>query len=234
MLEAINVVTELGGAPIIKGVSFHIEEGEAVGIMGRNGVGKTTLIRSILRLIPIKSGKITINGIDITNMSPHKASKLAKVGYFPQNRRVFPYLTVYENLRVAAIDFTKAEFEKRLEEIFDMFPRLRERKKQFAGTLSGGEQTMLAIGRALIRDPKLVILDEPTEGLMPSFVGLVIDVLKHLRKEKRSILLVEQNIDATNEVCDRVYFMDMGLIKHEAETKNLTHELIARYLGVSG
>jgi branched-chain amino acid transport system ATP-binding protein len=232
MLKVENIYVNLGGAPVLNGVSIEVKDGETVGLLGRNGAGKTTLLRSILRLIPIASGKIYYNGVDLTKKKGYEVPLLG-IGYMPQGHRVFPRLTVLENLKMGALGISSLEFERRLEEIYDIFPVLKERRKQLAGTLSGGERMMLSIARALISDPTLLLMDEPSEGLMPALVDKVKEVVKGRKKKKGySTLLVEQNIDVALEVCDRIYIMDKGCIKYEGRAEEISREVLLKHIGV--
>jgi len=204
------------GKIVLHGVTMEVKKGEVVGLLGRNGVGKTTTLRSIMGLTPAKQGKIEFDGVDITHLKTYKIARLG-IGYVPQGRRIFPLLTVLENLKTPIIK-GKVE-EKDINEIFEYFPRLKERINQRGGTLSGGEQQMLAVARALMGKPKLMILDEPSEGLQPSMVEMVKETIISLNKKGIDVLVVEQNLESALDVCQRIYVMEKGVIKYE-EKKN--------------
>jgi len=228
MLKLENVHAFYGKSHILHGVSLEVGEGEVVGILGRNGVGKTTTMKSIIGLVERK-GLIEFNGRDISKLPPYRIARLG-IGYVPQGRMIFPELTVMENLLVG----TKEEKPEILKEIFDLFPRLEERKTQIAGTLSGGEQQMLAIARALMLEPKLILMDEPTEGLMPIMVSRIKEVVQEINERGVSVLLVEQNAKMALDTVERVYIMEKGMIKYHSSAEDLkqNHEVLVRYLGV--
>ncbi len=230
MLEVEDVHTYYGVSHVLQGISLRVGEGEALGILGRNGMGKTTLIRSIIGFTPPRRGVIRLRGDDITRWPPYRmvAAGLALV---PQGRRVFASLTVRENLDVAR----RAGGRWTLERVEALFPRLAERARSRAGSLSGGEQQMLAIGRALMTDPRLLLLDEPTEGLAPLLVREVGRVLGELRRAGLSILLVEQNLPLALSVVDRVHILSRGQIVHSARPDELAADeaVKSRYLGVT-
>jgi len=215
---------------VLQGISLRVGEGEALGILGRNGMGKTTLIRSIIGFTPPRRGAVRLRGDDITRWPPYRmvAAGLALV---PQGRRVFHSLTVRENLDVAR----RVGGRWTRERVEALFPRLAERARSRAGSLSGGEQQMLAIGRALMTDPRLLLLDEPTEGLAPLLVREVGRVLGELRRSGLSILLVEQNLPLALAVVDRVHILSRGQIVHSARPDELAADeaVKSRYLGVT-
>jgi branched-chain amino acid transport system ATP-binding protein len=231
ILEVQNIVTYYGDSYILQGVSLQVPEGALVGLLGRNGVGKTTLIRSIMGLTPPRRGKITLKKIDITGLTPEQIARFG-IGLVPQGRRIFSSLTVRENLIVAAR--TKGSGSWTMEDTFELFPRLRERALLFAGKLSGGEQQMLAIARALMGNPILLLMDEPTEGLAPLLVDNLGDVLHNLKKKGLSILLVEQNIHFTQELADKIYLMNKGEIVYESSPEEFRRndEIKQLYLGI--
>ena len=230
VLEVEDVHTYYGVSHVLQGISLRVGEGEALGILDRNGMGKTTLIRSIIDFTPPRRGVVRLRGDDITRWPPFRmvAAGLALV---PQGRRVFPSLTVRENLDVAR----RAGGRWTLERVEALFPRLAERARSRAGSLSGGEQQMLAIGRALMTDPRLLLLDEPTEGLAPLLVREVGRVLGELRRAGLSILLVEQNLPLALSVVDRVHILSRGQIVHSARPDELAADepVKSRYLGVT-
>ncbi|MBW1971682.1 MAG: ABC transporter ATP-binding protein [Spirochaetes bacterium] len=229
MLKVDNIHTFYGKSHVLHGVTMEVKKGEVVGLLGRNGVGKTTTLRSIMGLTPAKQGKIEFDGVDITHLKTYKIARLG-IGYVPQGRRIFPLLTVLENLKTPIIK-GKVE-EKDINEIFEYFPRLKERINQRGGTLSGGEQQMLAVARALMGKPKLMILDEPSEGLQPSMVEMVKETIISLNKKGIDVLVVEQNLESALDVCQRIYVMEKGVIKYEEKKENLNKDILMRYLTV--
>ena len=230
MLEIRDVHTYYGKSYILQGISMEVEEKETVGILGRNGVGKTTLLRSIMGLTPPRSGEIRFKGREVQRLSPHQIPRLG-IGYVPQGRRIFPRLTVLENLKTPVIE-GKAE-KSSLEEIFGFFPRLSERIKQPGGTLSGGEQQMLAIGRAMMFQPEMMILDEPTEGLMPLMVSMVRQSIQAMNTKKgAAILLIEQNLETALEICHRLYVMEKGNIIYEEKVSEIDKDQLLHLLGI--
>ena len=208
MTDLINlrsVSAAYGKGQVLWDVALDMKAGEAATVLGRNGVGKTTLMKTIMGQLPVSGGYVYINGDDVTAMSAHQRSR-AGIGFVPQGRHVFASLTVEENLRVAA---TEPEHHRRWREVYDLFPRLQERARHRASDLSGGEQQMLAIGRALVRRPRLLVLDEPTEGLAPRVVEQLSDALRELVvAEQLALLLLEQRIAFAQALCDRVAEMD--------------------------
>ena len=196
----------------LKGISFHVNEGEIVSLIGANGAGKTTTMQSVIGLLPKKAGSVIFNGTDITKTPCHKIVH-AGMTQVPEGRRIFQELTVYENLMMGAYTVKDQQrFKADLENIFDRFPRLSERRNQIAGTLSGGEQQMLAMGRALMCHPKLLMLDEPSMGLSPLLVDQVFELIKDINKDGTTILLVEQNAGKSLAISDRAYVMETGRI----------------------
>ena len=230
VLEVDDIHTYYGVSHVLQGLSLRVGEGEVLGILGRNGMGKTTLIRSIIGFTPPRRGAVRLRGDDITRWPPYRmvAAGLALV---PQGRRVFPSLSVRENLDVAR----RAGGRWTRERVEGLFPRLAERARSRAGSLSGGEQQMLAIGRALMTDPRLLLLDEPTEGLAPLLVREVGRVIGELRRAGLSILLVEQNLPLALAVVDRVHILSRGQIVHSARPDELAADepVKSRYLGVT-
>jgi branched-chain amino acid transport system ATP-binding protein len=219
-----------GKSHIIQGISLHVADGEVVGLLGRNGVGKTTLLRAVLGLTPPKKvGRVKLDENDISELPAHRMSEFG-LGYVPQGRRIFPRLTVLENL---LLPVTKGKAEQsHLDEVFSYFPRLKERLKQPGSTLSGGEQQMLAIGRAMMARPKFMIIDEPTEGLQPSIVQAVCDSIKSLCQRGITVLIADQNLNNVLELCKRVYVLEKGIIRYEERQENLSIDILHQYLGV--
>jgi len=212
MLEVNNLEVYYGVICALKGISFHVNEGEIVSLIGANGAGKTTTMQSVIGLLPKKNGTVTFNGTDITKMPCHKIVR-SGMTQVPEGRRIFQELTVYENLLMGAYtNNDQAKFKTDLESIYDRFPRLAERRNQIAGTLSGGEQQMLAISRALMCHPKLLMLDEPSMGLSPLLVDQVFEIIKDINRDGTTILLVEQNAGKSLAISDRAYVMETGSI----------------------
>ena len=212
MLEVNNLEVYYGVICALKGISFHVNEGEIVSLIGANGAGKTTTMQSVIGLLPKKNGTVTFNGTDITKMPCHKIVR-SGMTQVPEGRRIFQELTVYENLLMGAYtNNDQAKFKTDLESIYDRFPRLAERRNQIAGTLSGGEQQMLAISRALMCPPKLLMLDEPSMGLSPLLVDQVFEIIKDINRDGTTILLVEQNAGKSLAISDRAYVMETGSI----------------------
>ena len=220
MLNVENINVYYGAIHAVKNVSFHVEEGEIVTLIGANGAGKTTSLQTVSGLLHPRSGTITFQGENITGASAHKlvSKGLAQV---PEGRRVFLQMTVEENLQMGAFTRPKAEMEASLAEVYERFPRLLERRKQIAGTLSGGEQQMLAMGRALMSHPKLLMLDEPSMGLAPILVEQIFEIIKDLHKAGTTILLVEQNAQAALSVADRGYVLETGKVVTTGTGKDL-------------
>lgn len=212
MLEVKNLEVYYGVICALKGISFEVNEGEIVSLIGANGAGKTTMMQSIVGLIPKKNGEVTFNGRNITKIPCHKIVQLGMT-QVPEGRRIFQELTVYENLLMGAYTVRDQQrFKADLESTFERFPRLAERRNQIAGTLSGGEQQMLAMSRALMCHPKLLMLDEPSMGLSPLLVDQVFDIIKEINREGTTILLVEQNAGKSLAISDRAYVMENGSI----------------------
>jgi branched-chain amino acid transport system ATP-binding protein len=231
MLKLDNLHAHYGKSHVLQGVNLRIADGEAVALLGRNGVGKTTTLRSIMGLTPPTAGAVTFAGARLDQMPAHKIASHG-IGYVPQGRRIFSSLNVIDNL---CLGLTGAPEPGRLEEIFAQFPKLKERAKQEGGTLSGGEQQMLAIARCLIMKPKLLLLDEPTEGIMPKLVATLRNEIRAANRKGISILLVEQNFRVALALCTRVYIMEKGVISYEGTASEIRKnpEIAHRYLGVA-
>ena len=233
LLEVHDLEVYYGVIRAIRGISFEVNEGEIVTLIGANGAGKTTTMQSTVGLIPKKAGKIIFDGQDITKTPCHKIVKLGMT-QVPEGRRIFQELTVYENLLMGAYSAKdKSTFKDDLEKIYEKFPRLAERKNQVAGTLSGGEQQMLAMGRALMSHPKLLMLDEPSMGLSPLLVDQVFEIIKEINKDGTTVLLVEQNAGKSLAISNRAYVLENGAIVLSGTGKELSEsEMVKKaYLG---
>ncbi|WP_254858805.1 ABC transporter ATP-binding protein [Natronomonas gomsonensis] len=231
MLEVDAINTYYGKSHILHDVSFEADNDEVVALLGRNGVGKTTTMKSIIGLTPPRTGTVRFEDEVISGNS---ASEIANrgIGYVPQDRGMFPDLTVEENLTMGLGTATRDQ--SILDQIYERFPRVEERLQQKAGTLSGGEQQMVAMARALMRDPKLVLMDEPTEGLMPSLIPEIADITEEIADSGYTIVIVEQNVDLVMDIADRVYLMDNGRIHEQATPAELRENeaILEKYLGV--
>jgi branched-chain amino acid transport system ATP-binding protein len=230
-----NLHTHYGKSHILHGVSLVVGKGEVVGLLGRNGVGKSTTLKTIMGLVNASEGRILLGSEPITGLPAHKLAKRG-IGYVPEDRRIFRLLTVMENLRTG-LDrpgVSEARKQELLEKVFTYFPVLGERRGQAGGTLSGGEQQMLAIARAMMLEPKIILLDEPTEGLMPRMVSQISNIIDVLHREGVAILLVEQNVPLTLHASERVYIMEKGMVRHHAAASELKvgDAVIQQYLGV--
>ena len=212
LLEVKDLVVSYGGIEALKGISFSVDEGQIVTLIGANGAGKSTTLRAITGIVPVKSGTITYNGENITGMDTQKVVERG-IALVPEGRRVFANLTVLENLKIGAyLRKDTAQIQKDIEYIYKLFPRLEERSWQLAGTLSGGEQQMLAMGRALMSKPQLLMLDEPSMGLSPILVDQIFDIIKELHNAGTTILLVEQNAQMALSIADNAYVLESGKI----------------------
>jgi len=261
LLELSSVETDIGGSRILRGVSLEVNAGEVVALMGRNGVGKTTTLKSITGVLPVRAGSILFDGKPLAGLSMDARAR-AGIGYVPQGRDIFPHLTIEENLQVGLVVHGRrgADAKRMLDRIFSLFPVLKDMLSRKGGVLSGGQQQQLAIGRALLTDPKLLILDEPTEGIQPSIIDQIGDTLKKLKapaapastlaaadqavheikqavkqlSEERAlaILLVEQYVDFCREVSDRFYAMDRGAVTISGSIATLTDEVVKEHLQV--
>jgi branched-chain amino acid transport system ATP-binding protein len=219
-----------GATPILFGVSLEIQKGEAVALLGRNGMGKTTLMKTIIGFLKPWRGSIELEDHDISRLTPHEIARLG-VGLVPENRRIFPGLSVRENLELglsAVARRTAALREQRLGEVFQHFPRLRERIDQPGKTLSGGEQQMLAIARVMMAGARIVLMDEPTQGLAPAFIRHIRDMVGELKRLGVTVLLIEQNARVALSVCDRGYIMEKGVIVFEASARELRDSPVTR------
>ncbi len=233
MLSVKDLHVYYGMIHAIKGVSFEVNEGEIIALIGANGAGKTTILHTISGLISAKSGSINFEGTELTKVSAHKVVSLG-MAQVPEGRRVFSQMTVFQNLKMGAYTRSdKEEMEATLEMIFKRFPRLFERKNQPAGTLSGGEQQMLAMGRALMSHPKIILMDEPSMGLSPILVNEVFDIIRSVNESGTTVLLVEQNARKALMVADRAYVLETGNILTSGKASDLMHDDMIRkaYLG---
>ena len=233
MLEIKDLYVSYGMMEVLHGVSVNVEDKELVSIIGPNGAGKTTLIKTVMGLVRPTSGSIIYNGEDITHVPAHKRAGMG-IGYVPEGRRVFGKLSVDENLRMGAYELKdKAQIAKNIEMVYDIFPRLGERSKQLASTMSGGEQQMLAIARALMLNPKMLLIDEVSMGLMPIMVNTCFDVIKKLNDEGITVLVVEQNATKALKIADRGYVLETGniIISDTAENMRKDDTVQKAYLG---
>ncbi|MCD2493676.1 ABC transporter ATP-binding protein [Lacrimispora sp. NSJ-141] len=233
MLEVNDLHVSYGAIKAVQGVSFKLDKGEIVALIGSNGAGKSTILRTISGLERAKSGSILLEGTELTKLKAHKIVEQG-IAHVPEGRRVFPGLTVTENLRMGAnLIKNKAEISAEMEKIFDIFPRLKEREKQQAGTLSGGEQQMLALGRALMTEGKLLMLDEPSMGLAPIIVEEIFEIIKKINAEGTSILLIEQNAFLALNTASHAYVLETGKITMQGSSQELLNDerVKAAYLG---
>ena len=235
LVQVDGLHTYYGKSHILNGVSLHVGRGEVVGLIGRNGVGKSTTLKTIMGLVAARAGQISFEGRSITRTAPYRLAHIG-IGYVPEDRRIFRQLTVMENLRTGFDRQGVTEQRKKalLDKVFAYFPVLAERRNQAGGTLSGGEQQMLAIARAMMLEPKIILLDEPTEGLMPRMVSQIHQIIDALHREGVAILLVEQNVPLTLEASQRLYIMEKGVVRHHCATSDITVDdpLIKQYLGI--
>jgi branched-chain amino acid transport system ATP-binding protein len=230
-----NIHTYYGKSHILHGVSLEVGKAEVVGLLGRNGVGKSTTLKAIAGLVHPSQGEVLFEGRAITQLAAHRLARLG-IGYVPEDRRIFRLLTVLENLRTG-LDrhgVTKDRKKDLLEKVYQYFPVLAERRNQAGGTLSGGEQQMLAIARSMMLEPKIILLDEPTEGLMPRMVSQIKEIIGVLEREEVAVLLVEQNVPLTLEAARRIYILEKGMVRHHAAASELRANaaVIHQYMGV--
>ncbi len=233
MLEVKDMEVYYGMIQAIKGISFEVNEGEVIALIGANGAGKTTILHTVTGLLSPKRGTVLFEGKDITKIPAHKIVSLG-MAYVPEGRRVFAELSVYENLKMGAYTRKdKAEIDATLAMVYERFPRLEERKNQLAGTLSGGEQQMLAMGRALMSHPKIILMDEPSMGLSPILVNQIFDIIEEVSKGGTTVLLVEQNAKKALSIADRAYVLETGTIVLDGDAKALMDDdsIKKAYLG---
>lgn len=233
MLEVRDLQVYYGMIHAIKGISFDVNQGEVIALIGANGAGKTTTLHTITGLLAPKSGSVLFEGKDITKVPAHKIVSMG-MAHVPEGRRVFAELSVYENLKMGAYTRKdKKEIEESLANVYKRFPRLEERKNQMAGTLSGGEQQMLAMGRALMSKPKIILMDEPSMGLSPIFVNEIFDIIRAVSESGATVLLVEQNAKKALSISDRAYVLETGTITMSGKAKDLLEDEAVKkaYLG---
>jgi branched-chain amino acid transport system ATP-binding protein len=233
ILQIDRIDTFYGQSHVLQGISLSIQEGEVVSLLGRNGVGKTTTLRSIMGLTPPRSGKILLHNVDIVGKPPFQIAQRG-IGYMPDDRRIFPDLTLYENLELARRLSKKAEVSWTLEKIYHLFPVFVGLKERKGTQLSGGEQKMLAIGRALMKNPDLLLLDEPSEGLAPLIVQNLTEVIAQIREEGVTILLADQNLKFCRKTSDRGYILEKGMIQYHGIMEEIwqNEEIVKKYLVV--
>ena len=233
MLKVEDIHVYYGAINALRGLSFHLEEGEIVALIGANGAGKSTTLKTISGLLRPRTGSITFQGEEITTTPPQNIVRNGIV-HVPEGRRIFPKMTVRENLEIGAYTLTDKDLiAKNFEAVFERFPRLRERKSQYGGTLSGGEQQMLAIARALMAKPKLLLLDEPSMGLAPLLVEQIFEIIRDINEQGTTILLVEQNAQMALSIADRGYVLETGAVTIEDKAQKLLEnpKVIKAYLG---
>lgn len=233
MLNVENIQVYYGVINAIKGVSFEVNEGEVIALIGANGAGKTTILHTITGLVAPRSGKIMFEGHDLIKTPAHKIISLG-MAHVPEGRRIFQQLTVYENLKLGAYTLrSKEKIEQNLSYVYAHFPRLEERRNQVAGTLSGGEQQMLAMGRALMSNPKILLMDEPSMGLSPLLVSEIFKIIREVSKDGTTVLLVEQNAKKALSIADRAYVLETGKIVMHGKADQLANDprIKAAYLG---
>ena len=221
MLELNNLTAGYGSFQALFSVNLEVKKGEAIAVIGPNGAGKTTLLRTISGMLPVQSGNLSMEGTSLKDVPPYRIIDFG-IAHVPENRRLFSSMSIEDNLRMGA--FTpnaRPHFEERLDFIFDLFPRLKERRSQIAGTLSGGEQQMCAIGRALMSSPKLLLMDEPSAGLAPVIVNQVFQLVQQIRDQGLTVLIVEKNIEQVLKIVDRAYLMEVGAIKISGKAEEL-------------
>ena len=231
MLKIEEISSSYAQVRVLSSVSLNVKEGEVLGLLGRNGAGKSTLLKSIMGLVQIDSGTIKLDDVVLSNKLAHEIPKCG-IGYIPQGRRLFPELMVEENLKMGL--YARNSSNEVLDWALSLFPVLKTRLKQKSGTLSGGEQQMLATARALCLEPKYILMDEPSEGLMPKLIETIFDIVEKLKSEKVGVLLVEQKIEGTLRISDRIVFLENGILKEETTPEQLIDnpEPLEKYVGV--
>ncbi|MFT0850173.1 ABC transporter ATP-binding protein [Achromobacter sp. F4_2707] len=235
MLSLENVSAAYGKFRALDNVSMTVSPGEAVAVIGANGAGKTTLLRAISGMLPVTAGRIIMEGVEISAIPPHHIVEHG-IAHVPENRRLFPSLSVESNLRLGSYPrIARSQFAQRLDYVYDIFPRLKERRRQLAGTMSGGEQQMCAIGRALMSNPKLILLDEPSTGLAPVIVAQVFELIRRISEEGYTVLIVEQNVQKVLQVVDRAYLLEAGTIRMSGSADELrkSDDVLKSYMGIA-
>lgn len=233
MLKVENLEVYYGMIQAIKGISFEVNKGEVIALIGANGAGKTTILHTITGLIGAKSGSIIFEGADLTKTPAHKIVSMG-MAHVPEGRRIFQELTVFENLKLGAYTrSSKSEIEETIQMVYNKFPRLKERKEQIAGTLSGGEQQMLAMGRALMSHPKIILMDEPSMGLSPLYVNEIFKIIEEISSSGTTVLLVEQNAKKALSIANRAYVLETGKVVLQGQAKELINDdsIKKAYLG---
>lgn len=234
ILKVQGLNTYYGAIHALKGIDMEVKKGEIVSLIGSNGAGKTTLLNTVTGVVKASGGQVFLNDKDITNISSYNLTKM-KVSISPEGREVFPELTVEENLRIGAYTVKdKTKIKSGYERVYNLFPRLKERERQQAGTLSGGEQQMLAVGRALMSNPELLFLDEPSLGLAPNFVAMIFEMIREINKQGVTILLIEQNANMALMASDRAYVIENGLVTMSGPAKDISKDsrIKKAYLGI--
>src|SRR6516162_4336891 len=234
MLKLAAVSAAYGSVPAISNIAIEIGAGEAVGLLGANGAGKSTTLRAISGLVKLSSGKVTFDGVDVASLPPHRIPELG-IAHVPEGRQVFPEMTVQENLEIGAfVPKAKAERARSMELVYEIFPRLSERRRQLAGTMSGGEQQMLAVGRGLMLKPRLLMLDEPSLGLAPVMTDVTFEKIGEIHKMGTAILLVEQNVSRALSLVARAYVLESGRVIMSGSSGELANnkQVQAAYLGI--
>ena len=235
LLEVQDIQVYYGMIQALKGVSFSVNEGEVIALIGANGAGKTTTLHTVTGLLRAKSGHIIYDGQDITKVPPHKIVTMG-MAHVPEGRRVFANMTVLQNLKMGAFTRSdKNEIDATIEKVYKRFPRLKERQNQTAGTLSGGEQQMLAVGRALMSNPKMILLDEPSLGLAPNFVEMIFGMIEKINKQGVTVLLIEQNANMALQVSQRAYVLENGLVSMSGKASDIANDPMVKkaYLGLA-
>jgi urea ABC transporter ATP-binding protein UrtE len=234
MLQVEGVTAGYGSGPVLINLDFKVSKGDRVAVLGRNGVGKTTLLRAIIGEVALRAGSVAYDGHDVSRERPHRRAQRG-IAYVPQGRDIFPGLTVLDNLKVAAYGTRRKGWQTRLDEVLDEFPILREKSKLAGGGLSGGQQQILALGRALMTEPKLLLLDEPSEGIQPSIVDQIADHVRKVNHERGiTVVLVEQNLEFATNIAEHAFLMDKGRVVRELPARNVLadRDLQHEYLGV--
>ncbi len=233
ILDVQEIITSYGQSQVLHGISLYVQKGEVASLLGRNGVGKTTTFRSIMGLTPPRSGKIRLKGVEITGKKPFEIAQLG-IGYVPDDRRIFADLTTEQNLELARRLARKASGPWNLEKVYNLFPVLQKLRHNKGTCLSGGEQKMLAIGRALMKNPELILLDEPAEGLAPLIVKNLIEIIHEIQRSEVTILLADQNLKFCRRVAQRGYILEKGLIHYEGSIENIwqNEEIVRKFLAV--